>query len=187
MEIEAVKDLLKKFQEGYARRDLSGLDEFMELFIPGDELEIVGTNAVEMGKEEWCLGRTAVRELVAGDWEYWGDVVYDLENAHISIKGDAAWIATTGTVTDRIPLEQRYNGFLEYTRAVLDKEETNAQAKVLDILQLGNNILAGLPLSDLYVWPFRFTAVAVRENGRWMFHQLHFSFATTRAPDVRNL
>ena len=49
-----------------------------------------------------------------------------------------------------------------------------------------------------YVWPLRFTSVLVRRhhagNGSaavnsdgWLFHQIQFSFATTRFPDVRNL
>jgi hypothetical protein len=50
---------------------------------------------------------------------------------------------------------------------------------------LGADIVLGLPLSETFVWPFRFTAVAVREAGRWRFQQMQFSFATTHAPDVR--
>jgi hypothetical protein len=185
METEAVKELLEKLQAGYTRRDQSHLDAFMDLFIPGDELEIIGTNAVEMGKDEWCLGREAARELVSRDWEHWGDVVYDLDNVHIFVKGDVAWIATTATVTDFIPNEDRYNGFVGYAKAVAEEEGVSAQKKMLDIIGLGNDLMAGIFLGEKCVWPFRFTAVAVKEKGGWLFHQLHFSFATTHAPDVR--
>ena len=99
--------------------------------------------------------------------------------------GEVAWIATTATVTDFIPNEDRYNGFVGYAKAVAEEEGVDAQKKMLDIIGLGNDLMVGIFMGEKCVWPFRFTAVAVKENGRWLFHQLNFSFATTRAPDVR--
>ncbi len=183
--IQAVREVLRKFQEGYALRDLARLDEFMELFIPGDEIEVIGTNAVEVGEGEWCLGRAAARRLVEGDWKYWGDVRYDVDGAHIFVAGDAAWLATSGAVTDTIPVSDRYHHYLKYVKAVLDQEGDSPQAKVLDIVGLGSDIVLALPLGETFTWPFRFTAVLVKQGGQWRFHQMHFSFATTRAPDVR--
>jgi hypothetical protein len=185
LEVEQVRTLLRNFQEGYTRRDPAHLDAFMELFTEGSDLEIIGTNAVEPGADEWCLGREAARRLVAGDWEHWGDVVYDVEGARIFVRGDVAWLATAGTVNDTIPLEDRYTGYLAYVRSVLEDSDHDTRGKMLDIVGLGNDILIGLPLSETFTWPFRFTALAVREHGDWRFHQMQFSFATTRAPDVR--
>jgi hypothetical protein len=185
METDQVRNLLRQFQVGYTQRDQSQLDEFMELFVAGDELQVIGTNAVEAGKEEWCMGRAATRELVSSDWEHWGDVRFDVEGAHITVRGDVAWLATTGTVTDTITAQDRCTGYLQYVEQVLKEQERSAQARTLDIVGLGADIALGLSLSETFVWPFRFTAVAVRETGRWRFQQMQFSFATTRAPDVR--
>jgi hypothetical protein len=186
METKEVRTLLAKFQEGYTRRDQSYLDEFMELFVKGNELEVIGTNAVEPGEGEWCRGQDAVRALVSGDWEHWGAVEFDVEGAHINVLGEVAWLATTGTVTDKITEDERYSGYLEYVKAVLEEEEMGQQEKMLEIVGLGNDIVIALPLSEMFVWPFRFTAVAVKEKGGWRFHQIQFSFATTRSPDVRS-
>lgn len=185
MSIDEVRDLLQKFQDGYTRRDLSLLDEFMELFIPGDELEVIGTNALKPGEGEWCLGQEAVRRLVSGDWEHWGEVVFDVAEAHIFVKGEVAWLATKGTVTDTIPVGERYNGYLGYVKQVLEDSQMSTRAKTLEIVSLGSDIVESLSLSETYVWPFRFMAVAVKQEGVWRFHQMQFSFATTRAPDVR--
>jgi len=87
METKEVRTILAKFQEGYTRRDPSHLDEFMELFVAGKELEVIGANAVEPGAGEWCRGQKAVRELVSGDWEHWGVVEFDVEGAHINVLG----------------------------------------------------------------------------------------------------
>jgi hypothetical protein len=180
-----VRALLGRFQEGYDRRDLTQLDAFMELFVPDYELEVIGTNAVDPGKGEWCLGQEAVHHLVDGDWEHWGAVECDVKGARIHVRGDVAWLSTTGTVTDTITREERYAGYLDYVKGMLEDEDVSQQAKALEIVRLGNDIVVALPLSETFVWPFRFTAVAVQEEGKWRFHQMHFSFPTTRSPDVR--
>jgi hypothetical protein len=185
METDEVRALLHRFQEGYTRRDPAGLDEFMELFVPGGELEVIGTNAVTLGQGEWCQGEAAVRELVAGDWEHWGDVRFDVAGARISCQGDVAWLATTGTVTDTISAQECTTGYLDFVEGRLAEQGVSPQGKMLDILGLGTDILLGMQQGERYVWPFRLTAVAVRDEAGWRFHQMHFSFPTTRAPDVR--
>jgi hypothetical protein len=182
-----VRALLQKFQEGYARRDLAKLDAFMELFIPDDGLEVIGTNAVVPGRGEWCRGRQATRKLVANDWQHWGNVVVDVAEARVSVIGEVGWLATAGTVTDTIPEADRYTGFLDFAQRTLSEEELDPQAKTLDIVRQGTDLLSEIRQGETYVWPFRFTAVAVKNHGHWRFAQMQFSFPTTRAPDVRHI
>ena len=186
MDSNQVRALLQEFQDGYAQRDLAKLDEFMELFTPDDELEVIGTNAVVPGQGEWCQGRQATRELVASDWEHWGDVVFDVRGARISVRGEVAWLATAGTLTDTIPEDDGYTGFLDSAERTLKNEELDPQARMLEIVRQGTDLLLEIPQGETYVWPFRFTAVAVNDKGRWRFAQMQFSCPTTRAPDVRH-
>jgi len=187
VEISQIRALFQKFQDGYTRRDLANLDAIMDLFVDDEAVEVIGTNALVPGEGEWCLGRTAVRELVAGDWEGWGDVVYDVDQARIHVMGDVGWLAATGRVTDTITEEERYSGFLDTVKSMLEEQDKTMQEKTLDIVTLGNDIVLGLPLSETFVWPLRFTAVVVKQAAEWRFHQMQFSFATTRAPDEREL
>ncbi len=182
---DEVRGLLQKFQDGYSRRDPANLDAIMALFGPDEELEVVGTNAVKPGDREWCRGNLAVRNLIQGDWEHWGDVVFDVAGAQISIKSDVAWLATTGTVTDVITADYKYDGFVDFVKAMIDDNEENAKSKLLDITRLGNALISSLLLPETCVWPFRFTAVAVKNDTQWHFHQMQFSFATTGMPDER--
>jgi hypothetical protein len=145
----------------------------------------VGTNALGPGEGEWCTDRESVAGLIAGDWEHWGDVCFDVDGASISCYGDVAWIATTATVTDTITAEWRYDGYVDYVSDLLQEEETSAETKMLESVRLGVDLLLGMQQGDRFQWPFRFTAVAVREEQGWRFAQMHFSFATTREPDVR--
>lgn len=187
METEQVRAVLQKLQDGYTKRDPAELDAVMELFVASDDLEVIGTNTAAPGQDEWCLGPEATRELIKGDWSErgWGDVVFDVQGAHITVHGDVAWLATTAQVTMSLPAEFCYGYYLESVRGMLDKEDANAQSKMLDIVRLGNDLLFELQQGETFVWPIRFTAVAVRVGERWRFHQMQFSYPTTRLPDVR--
>jgi len=89
-EIKQVREILQKFQDDYTTRDKSKLDEFMMLFAPTDEIELIGVGASERGGREWFNGRAAIREIIAGDWTYWGTVDIDVEGAKITVAGEAA-------------------------------------------------------------------------------------------------
>ncbi|MCP4165918.1 MAG: nuclear transport factor 2 family protein [Chloroflexi bacterium] len=186
MDIDDVRTLLQKFQEGYIARNPENLPWFMDLFGPDDTLEVIGTNAVTPGDDEWCRGRAATQALIESDWRYWGDIRFDVAGANIATQGEVAWLSTTGTVTDVIPYSDRYEGYLAYVADTLEEEGVKPKEAMLDIIRLGNDILAGLQLPERCVWPFRFTAVAVKSGGVWRFQQMQYSFATTRSPDVRH-
>jgi hypothetical protein len=86
---------LREFQDGYAKRDLLRLDEFMNRLFPRDQdARVIGTDA-----NEWKSGYDAIARFVRDDWRGWGDVYLAVDDAVISSSGDAAWLATTGRVT----------------------------------------------------------------------------------------
>jgi hypothetical protein len=202
-EIQAVRDTLQQFQNGYDHRDTGTIESFRTLFIPEDELEVIGTGAIEPGDDEWCLGLDAASGLVVNDWEGWGDLVLDVADARIHVLGDVAWLATTGTVTMDLDTNETYRDYLSYIQEMAADETLDPRARMIEILRGASNTLFEAERGKQYVWPVRFTAVLVRcknplaGNGnsapsetaatRWLFHQIQFSFATTRFPDVRNL
>jgi len=185
MEIDQVRALFQRFQDGYTKRDVTELDAFMALFVAGDEIEVIGTNTVAPGQGEWCRGQEATRKLIKDDWTGWGDVVFDVQGAHITVNGDVAWLATTAKVTMTMSAENCYQGFLASAKGTLEKKKVDAREKLLDIVRLGTDILFELQEGDTFVWPIRFTAVTVREQHGWRFSQMQFSFPSTRFPDVR--
>lgn len=44
-QIAEIRQVLQNFQDGYTARDISKLDEFMKLFLPGGEVELIGIGA----------------------------------------------------------------------------------------------------------------------------------------------
>jgi hypothetical protein len=183
--LDEVRGVLRAFQDGYTRRDPSAIDAFMTLFVPEDDLEVIGTGGVRPGVDEWYLGRTGVRELIASDWEGWGDLALDVDGAHIHTLGDVAWLAASATVTMNLVAEDNYRNYLQRMKSIIDETDWPPQEKLLYLLRGGTNTLYELHRGERFVWPLRFTAVLVRREGAWRFHQMQFSFPTAYFPDVR--
>lgn len=186
-DIQSVRDILQKFQDGYELRDASRLAEFRDLFIQDDDVEAIGTGAIEPGGDEWCLGVDAVCGLIENDWEGWGDLLLDVNDARIHVLGDTAWLATTGSVTMDLDPTETYRDHLSYVGELAADERMDPRERLLEILRGSANTLFEAEQGKQYIWPLRFTAVLVRQAGAWLFHQIQFSFATTRFPDARNL
>lgn len=86
----------------------------MQLFVSDDSLEIIGTNASSVSRDEWCIGLADARELIEGDWLYWGDLLLDIDEANIHERGDVAWLSVPGTVSQHIDTEEGYKNYFEY-------------------------------------------------------------------------
>ncbi|MFH0842756.1 MAG: nuclear transport factor 2 family protein [Bacteroidota bacterium] len=84
---------LRKFQDGYSKRDPANIDAFMQSLYSMDNILILGT----MPKEIYAGFENATR-LVKADWESWGDCKFDIDSAHISSSGNTAWFSTRGYV-----------------------------------------------------------------------------------------
>ena len=88
-----IMQLLDDFQDGYTRRNPSQAEAFAARLFSADTIVILGTmpNEIYIGYEE-------ATRLVERDWKNWGDCRFLMENAQISVSGDAAWFSTIGTV-----------------------------------------------------------------------------------------
>ena len=179
---DEIRSLLQAFQEGYIRRDVTKADAFMELFTA--DAEVIGTNGVRPGVDEWHMDRAAARQLVEGDWLYWGDLRLDLDSMSIHSRGDVGWVAASATVTKTIG-EENYESYLEFVKTFLDDPNLSAEQKLLHILRGGTNTVYELRRGEKFVWALRFTAVVVHEADGWKFAQMNFSFPTIYFPDVR--
>jgi ketosteroid isomerase-like protein len=177
-----IRSLMETFQDGYTRRDMTQVDPFMELFTA--DAEVIGTNGVKPGVDEWHMDRTTARDLVEGDWHGWGDLRLDLDAMSIHSRGDVGWIAASATVTKTIGAEN-YESYLEFVKNLIDNSKLGAEQKLLHILRGGTNTVYELRRGEKFVWALRFTAVVVREANGWKFAQMNFSFPTIYFPDVR--
>ena len=93
----AVTRTLRSFQAGYNMRDLHQLGKFMQRLFPNDDHSLIcGTDP-----GEWIEGHDSVQRFIGSDWANWGDLRLKVDNVAISSVSDVAWLATTGTVSNR--------------------------------------------------------------------------------------
>ena len=65
--LDEVKVFLKYFEKAYQKRDISDLEEFMEIFFMKDESYIFGTSTQEIFPDY-----NRAKKCVKNDWLYWG-------------------------------------------------------------------------------------------------------------------
>ena len=170
-----VREVLRRFQEGYTARDLSLLDQFMEMIAQEDTSEFLGIGAVERGGFEWLEGPEAIREIVESDWTYWGDVSLDVDGAQINVLGDVAWLSTTGKVTQTETFDKALPYYLQQMKDLLDKEGLDADGQLVEATHFGMRRIRERHKGKGHAWPFVLTAVLVRVDGEWRFHTMHWS------------
>lgn len=181
-QVEAVRAVLRRFQDGYTRRDVGALDEFMDLFVTGDEPELVGTEAVNPGDADWGIDRAGVRAVIEWDWRYWWHVRLDVDAARIRTRGDLAWLSAPGLL---LQCEQARRGLRRevdaMTMAQLDEalhdSDRPAEARLADVA-----LRSLARVRDYHLPPgegrrFTFTAVLVLADAGWRFHTIQFSIA----------
>jgi hypothetical protein len=169
--------VLQTFQDGYSDRDVSKLDQFMELFLPGDEVELIGIAAFARNQNEWFQGTARIREIVESDWLYWGDVKLNTAEAKVTIKGDVAWLSTVGQLlqTDEVHSDEVTGFTITQMKEILDNEKLNLRQRLVEASHYGVRRWREREKPAGYSWPFVFTAVLTRQNGKWQFHTIHWS------------
>ncbi len=175
VDTKEVRCILQQFQNGYEERDIEKLDEFMSLFVQNEDVELIGIGAFERGGREWFEGLDAIREIIQSDWEYWGNVVIDVKGAKISIKGDVAWVTTTGTVEQTDTFDKAMPQYLDQMKMILEAEDKDADEKLMEASHFGVRRLRERLKGKGYKWPFVISIILMRRKRQWRFHTIHWS------------
>jgi hypothetical protein len=173
--VTEVRETLRRFQDGYTARDLSALDEFVDLFAPGEDGELIGIGASVRGGAEWFQGCEQIREIIESDWTYWGDVRIDVEGARITTCGDVAWLSTSGKLIQTQTFDKALVFYVGQMKAVLDDEDVGLVERLMEATHFGMRRLRERHKGEGHGWPFVFTAVLVCSEGSWRFHTIHWS------------
>lgn len=172
-----IQHILKRFQDGYIERDLEKLDDFMKLFADREEIELIGIGASARNGYEWFEGPARIREIIASDWQYWGDVRLEVESAKITMEGSVAWLSTVGTVlqTDHIHSDEVTDSTLAQMKDLLDDSERSPRERLVEAAHFGVRRWREREKLKGHPWPFVFTAILVKQEGQWRFHTIHWS------------
>jgi hypothetical protein len=173
--IEEVRAVLQCFQSGYTARDVTKLDEFMSLFAPDEDVELIGIGAARRAAAEWFIGQPAIRDIVEGDWTYWGNVQLDVPGAQIHVRGAVAWLSTTGAVIQTQALDKALPQYLQQMKALLENGEFDPDTQLMEATHFGVRRLRERSKGQGHAWPFTFVAVLLKSDGAWRFHTIHWS------------
>jgi len=173
--VTEVRNVLQRFQDGYTARDLTTLDDFMDLFVSSDDAELIGIGASTRGGNEWFQGSEKIREIIESDWTYWGDVRLDVEGARISTLGDTAWLSTSGGLVQTKTFDEALGFYIDQMKDLLEDDDADAYQRLMDATHFGMRRLWERGKGIGYSWPFVFTAVLIRIEGDWRFHSIHWS------------
>ena len=67
---DEVSSTLQKFQDGYTARDVTKLDEFMQLFVQDESIEMIGVGTSKRAANEWFEELARIRPAqVAGSYQ----------------------------------------------------------------------------------------------------------------------
>lgn len=183
----AIKDVLKKFQEGYTNRNSETLDSYMEeLFIHDDSILTIGTS-----RSEWCFGIDELKELIDSDWKYWGNVKVNYENSIINSKDNTAWFLADCNLTWNDTPED----FGEWCKDLLSDyygdEGRFIRFNKMSKLTMLNIKLALLLYSSNHkkgagvVNPLRLSGTLINKDNKWLIDMLHFSVPMPSYPEWR--
>lgn len=178
-----IREVLQQFQAGYTGRDIEKVGSFVEeLFITGEDTCILGT-----GTGELFLGSERVKTLVKDDWEYWGNVNMDWENAHISVEGEVAWFATTGSVKYTFEdTPERYDSYVNFIKNKAEETGLTPKQKITFInWALALTYHQREDKKREYLWPLHFSGVLLKDVDKWKFVHLQFSIPNANFPDER--
>jgi hypothetical protein len=182
-EFGEIKAILRQFQDGYILRDLKKVNSFVEeLFVESKDTFVIGT-----GMSELYLGSEEVKELIEDDWEEWGDVKIDYENAHISIYGEVAWFATKGSVKYNFEdTPESHERHIDFIKSNIEDVNLTSKQKIAFInwaLALMYHQREGDKRE--YFWPMNLSGVLLKGGGKWKFIHLKFSMTRSNFPDER--
>ena len=173
--IEAVRAVLQRFQAGYIARDVTRLDEFMRLFALDEDIELIGVGAARRAANEWFIGPSAIRDIIEGDWTYWGNVELDVTGAQIHMRGETAWLSTTGAVVQTQAFDKALPQYLQQLKAILENGEFDPDTQLIEATHFGMRRLRERSKGVGYAWPFTFVAVLIKSDDAWRFHTIHWS------------
>ena len=175
--IEEIRQALQHFQDGYTERNVAKIDQFMELFASGDDIEMIGIGAAVRNQDEWFQGHERIREIIQSDWQYWGDVRLDVNSAKITVMGEVAWLSTLGSIlqTDHIHSDEVTGFTLNQMKELLEDETLTPRARLAEASHFGVRRWREREKPAGFAWPFTFTAVLVKQEGEWHFHTIHWA------------
>ncbi|MEG0613603.1 MAG: hypothetical protein RR486_13885 [Clostridium sp.] len=181
-DILEIQEVMENLQEAYCKRDVNLVDKYSEeLFNKDENLFIFGTC-----DSEKFHGFNQCRELLQGDWGYWGDFNVNRENAFIRTYNNVAVVYSKAFVRFSSNEQSTYEGLCDFLHNSLIPENKSSKALLSEFLWNINARLCGVENSDEdEIVPLKFVGLLIKKDGKWKFNHMHFSVPVDGMPKDR--
>ncbi len=166
-----IKAVLEKFQAGYLKRDTTLASKFANDLCTKD-IQIIGT-----GEDEWLQGIESARNLFKNDWAYWLTLTIDTTNINLTISENAAFFMVHGTASITFPSKDvAYDYAVGRLQQLINNEKTS-RGKLLTYSSQASDLIQQIESGSLQIkYSIRLSGALVKQNDKWLFKQLVFSF-----------
>jgi len=171
VEVEQVLDLLI---EGYTKKDITNIDNFMKLFSDDKQAEMIGIGATVPGEYEWFRGKDEIKEIIISDWTHWGNVIFDKNSLVIHKNSETAWFRVCVQLEQTESSEETWEFFKSQMLELLTTNDGKAADKMFNATHFGMRRIYERNLGKGHMWPMIITGVLQKEKD-WRFHTLHWS------------
>jgi hypothetical protein len=101
---------LQIYQDGFAKRDVSIIDQFVDETFCDDDVLILGTQPSEFNFE-----KEGAKKLLYTDWKYWGNITFYLDKVHLDQYENTVYMAMGGVSdidVEKVKVPLRITGLL---------------------------------------------------------------------------
>ena len=115
-----------------------------------------------------------IKELIEKHRAFYDEVKLNYEDCSVNSSGDVVWIVTSG-IMKKVISEERA---CENTSKVIEnifKSDLDDKEKLFNIRRRISDTFKQNAKGEEYVWPCRFEAVLIKEEGKWVFKYAQFS------------
>ncbi len=188
-----VMDTLMIMAKGYRDRDPKQAESWCKrLFHP--RFMLLGTGSITPGTFEWFKGREWCPAVFKSDWQRWGAVSFDFDELELEFINDHTAIINLpamvvrgekeNTIDSRSFTRSLKNALIR-SRNFADDQSLSAEQQAVHILWDLSRIYKQYSYGAQFHWPFRISATLVKDTGKWVFIQMHWSHPTRGFPTIR--
>jgi hypothetical protein len=164
-------EVFKQFQEGYTKRDTSMTTQFTN-GLCSKEIQIIGT-----GDDEWIQGIDDAGVFFKNDWLYWFALSIDTSSINLTGNDNTKFFRLQATASISFPSKDAAYEFAYKRLQQIIAGEKNSKSKLLSYSSEASNLIQQIESGKLEIaYSLRISGGLAKQNGKWFFSQLVFSF-----------
>ena len=168
---EGIVQLLKDFQDGYHRKDIAAIPQFVEKLFVADEPVYYGTSGVEQ-----FIGRENIGHLIELDWRYWGVLTINFDQLMIHCSDDYGDFITTAVLVWDVPQKDRLQRWYgDMTGCAFSPEGEGDVQTARKVLMKTAQYFSELAEGEQHHYQLRISGAARKVDGCWKITSMHMS------------